>query len=74
MSDSPFVTRIAMPDGRMATVRPLQTSDVEPLGTLFLSLSPETKRVYGPHPFDRPLPKSCALLSTCKRPFVLWPC
>jgi len=54
MSDSQFVTHIALSDGRSATIRPLQAGDVEPLGTLFLSLSPETKRVYGPHPFDRP--------------------
>lgn len=67
MSDSPFVTWIAMPDGRVATVRPLQTSDVEPLGTLFLSLSPGTKRVYGPHPFDRPTAeKLCASIDLQK--------
>jgi diamine N-acetyltransferase len=40
-------------DGRVATVRPLQASDVEPLGTFFLSLSERTRGYYGPHPFDR---------------------
>jgi diamine N-acetyltransferase len=67
MSDPQFVTQISTPDGRVATVRPLQAGDVEPLGTLFLSLSPDTKRVYGPHPFDRPTAeKLCASIDLQK--------
>ena len=48
-----FVTQITLRDGRQAMVRPLEATDVEPLTAYFLSLSPDTRRRYGPHPFDR---------------------
>jgi GNAT superfamily N-acetyltransferase len=35
------------------TFRPVQPGDVQILGDYFLSLSADTKRRYGPHPFDR---------------------
>jgi ribosomal protein S18 acetylase RimI-like enzyme len=48
-----YTTEIQLRDGRKATVRPLEPTDVEPLTAYFQSLSPETRRRYGPHPFDR---------------------
>ncbi len=45
--------QIALRDGRNAWVRPLQVTDAEALGRLFVSLTPATTRFYGPHPFDR---------------------
>ena len=53
MPNRPYTTEIALRDGRMATVRPVEPTDVEPLATYFLSLSENTRRRYGPHPFDR---------------------
>lgn len=45
---------VTLRDGRTAVVRPLQRDDVEALTAYFCSLSEETRRRYGPHPFDRP--------------------
>jgi ribosomal protein S18 acetylase RimI-like enzyme len=53
MNETRWATQTTLPDGRSATIRPLQEGDVEPLTALFLSLSEETRRRYGPHPFDR---------------------
>lgn len=53
MPDPRYSARVTLRDGRSATVRPLVPGDVEPLTALFLSLSQETRRMYGPHPFDR---------------------
>ena len=65
--DSRYVTEIPLLDGRVATVRPLQPSDVEPLTVFFTSLSPETRRYYGPHPFDRPTAERlCASIDESK--------
>jgi RimJ/RimL family protein N-acetyltransferase len=53
MSARRYTTEITLRDGRKATVRPLEPTDLEPLTAYFLSLSEETRRRYGPHPFDR---------------------
>jgi len=53
MQEHPQAAQVALRDGQIAVVRPLQASDIEPLAVLFLGLSPATKRFYGPHPFDR---------------------
>lgn len=53
MSVRRYVTEITLRDGRKATVRPLEPTDLEPLTAYFLSLSQETRQRYGPHPFDR---------------------
>jgi len=53
MPDRQYATEITLRDGRKATVRPLEPTDLEPLTAYFLSLSLETRRRYGPHPFDR---------------------
>ncbi len=39
--------------GQNATFRPLEKGDAALLGAYFLSLSEDTKRRYGPHPFDQ---------------------
>jgi len=39
--------------GARATVRPLCADDARRLGQYFLGLSAETKRRFGPHPFDQ---------------------
>jgi diamine N-acetyltransferase len=39
--------------GESVVLRPLAPSDANVLGVYFLSLSNETKRRYGPHPFDQ---------------------
>lgn len=54
MAQPEFTTTMCLRDGRSATVRPLQSTDVEPLTTYLLGLSEDTRRRYGPHPFDRP--------------------
>lgn len=53
MIDERLTAPITLRDGRRALVRPLEPADVEPLTTYFLGLSEETRRRYGPHPFDR---------------------
>jgi GNAT superfamily N-acetyltransferase len=46
-------------------LRPLAKSDEAALGDYFLGLSPQTRRVYAPHPFDRPTAESiCTALGT----------
>lgn len=44
---------VALPSGEQATLRPLTRNDAGILGPYFLSLSEDTKRRYGPHPFDQ---------------------
>ncbi len=44
---------LTMPDGTPVLFRPLGPGDAGMLGEYFLSLSDETKRRYGPHPFDQ---------------------
>jgi GNAT superfamily N-acetyltransferase len=44
---------LTLPGDGEATVRLLRPTDTAALTTLFESLSPETRRRYGPHPFDR---------------------
>lgn len=62
-SDTLYTTHITLRDGRVATVRPLRATDVELLATYFQNLSPATRRLYGPHPFDRATAeKLCASL------------
>ena len=53
MPDERLSTAITLRDGRCALVRPLEPTDVEPLSAYFLGLSQNTRRRYGPHPFDR---------------------
>jgi len=53
MPDERLSTAITLRDGRRALVRPLEPTDVEPLSAYFLGLSQQTRRRYGPHPFDR---------------------
>ena len=53
IEDAFYTAHVSLRDGRTATVRPLRATDVEPLATYFQSLSPATRRFYGPHPFDR---------------------
>jgi GNAT superfamily N-acetyltransferase len=76
MPNRPYAAAITLRDGhaatptgvpRVATVRPLEAGDVEPLTAYFLSLSADTKRRYGPHPFDRPTAeKLCASIDPAK--------
>ncbi len=49
----PPETRLTLADGRQVAIRPLAAGDVDMLTTFFESLSAATRRVYGPHPFDR---------------------
>ncbi len=42
-----------LPSGLPVTFRPLERSDAAILGPYFLGLSEETRRRYGPHPFDQ---------------------
>lgn len=44
---------VTLPSGETACFRPLAPGDAVILGRYFLSLSDETKRRYGPHPFDQ---------------------
>jgi diamine N-acetyltransferase len=39
--------------GLSFTFRPLTAADAAPLGEYFISLSPQTVDLYGPHPFDQ---------------------
>jgi len=47
-------TKIQDPNGAEYTVRLLAADDAERLGAYFVGLSDETRRRYGPHPFDYP--------------------
>jgi len=44
---------VELPGGEQALLRPLTRNDAGMLGRYFLSLSDDTKRRYGPHPFDQ---------------------
>lgn len=44
---------VALSTGESVVLRPLAPNDANVLGVYFLSLSNETKRRYGPHPFDQ---------------------
>lgn len=44
---------VTTPSGARFTVRVLRDDDAEPLGRYFLSLSEDTRRRYGPHPFTQ---------------------
>ena len=44
---------VELRSGEPAVLRPLTSHDARVLGTYFLSLSADTKRRYGPHPFDQ---------------------
>ena len=54
MSEVALSNCFSLDDGRGATVRPLQSTDVDRLARFFLGLSAHTRRLYGPHLFDRP--------------------
>ena len=52
--DSAIVSEaVELPTGEKAMLRPLTRNDARILGPYFLSLSDDTKRRYGPHPFDQ---------------------
>jgi RimJ/RimL family protein N-acetyltransferase len=53
MQEPAYTAQVTLRNGLGARVRPLQTGDAPALAALFLSLSPATKRLYGPHPFDQ---------------------
>ena len=53
MSTPRHATQITLPDGRSATIRPLEARDGAALSAFFLGLSEQTRSTYGPHPFDR---------------------
>ncbi len=42
-----------LPSGQRVYFRPLRGDQAAELGAYFTSLSPATRRVYGPHPFDQ---------------------
>ena len=44
---------VQLPKGERAQLRPLTSADAAVLGTYFVGLSAETRRRYGPHPFDQ---------------------
>ncbi len=44
---------VTLRSGEKLLLRPLTGEDAEPLGNYFLGLSPETRRLYGPHAFDQ---------------------
>ena len=44
---------VRLRSGEEAVLRPLEASDAEALGDLFVSLSEATLALYAPHPFDR---------------------
>ncbi len=44
---------VQLPNGERAQLRPLTSADAAVLGAYFVSLSAETRRRYGPHPFDQ---------------------
>lgn len=48
-----MITEVTTRDHRLATIRPLTFSDFDRLTDYLQNLSPETKRRFGPHPFDR---------------------
>jgi len=44
--------KVQLRDGRIVTIRPLQTSDTEQLCHYLQNLSEESRSRFGPHPFD----------------------
>ena len=44
---------VELPGGATALFRPLLGSDSRTLGAYFAALSPETRSLFGPHPFDQ---------------------
>ncbi|MGZ8524613.1 MAG: N-acetyltransferase family protein, partial [Chitinophagaceae bacterium] len=44
--------KVQLRDGRIVSIRPLQTSDKEPLYHYLQNLSAESRSRFGPHPFD----------------------
>jgi len=64
---SPLSTTIRTANGIELTVRPLAANDQEALASYFLGLSAETRRRYGPHPFDRQTAETlCASIDPSK--------
>jgi len=60
---SPLTTTIRTANGLELFLRPLRTDDQEALAAYFEGLSNETRRRYGPHPFDRETAsKLCAMI------------
>jgi GNAT superfamily N-acetyltransferase len=53
MNPGRITTAVMFSDGTTVTLRSLIAGDVRILGDYFLGLSAETRRRYGPHPFDR---------------------
>ena len=53
MTGPDLPTTLQLRDGEKASIRPLREDDTDPLSAFFVGLSAETRRVYGPHPFDR---------------------
>ena len=45
--------QVTLRDGRIAMVRPLRADDVDRLTDYFARFSADSRRFYGPHPFDR---------------------
>jgi ribosomal protein S18 acetylase RimI-like enzyme len=48
-----LVSPVLLKSGQQALFRPLMAQDAQTLGRYFLSLSPATRSLYGPHPFDQ---------------------
>ena len=48
-----ITTRVDRGSRRPIALRPLVAGDARILGQYFVGLSPETRRRYAPHPFDR---------------------
>ncbi len=49
-----IAAHITLPNAISLTFRPLTPADAPALGQYFLSLSPATQELYGPHDFDQP--------------------
>lgn len=52
--DPPAPREIRLPDGQPALLRLIRPEDAAILGTYFERLGAQTRRLYAPHPFDRP--------------------
>lgn len=70
----PFAAQVALPTGEVLQLRLLQATDAPSLGRYFLGLSPATRHVYAPHPFDQPTADQlCASLDPASHlRFVAW--
>ncbi len=60
---------LVLPDGSAATLRLLAADDVDALGTFFVELGEETRRLYAPHAFDR---ETAASLCAGPKPEEAW--